>query len=181
MSEDFNRPSVTIVSPASGASVKGVVTVEATAWDDVGIRGVSFHVNGLSIGVAPKPPYKVQWKHRDVPQWSAKLTVYSFDSPGNNSAPAFRNVTISNFHSRKPPVMVIESPADGQKLEGQIVIKASATPVSSGNNPGSPVRRLDIEVDGEPFYSVFNENRNHVRLGYDLRQGRPPHDHDISA
>jgi len=36
-------------------------------------------------------------EHRDVPNGPAKLTVYSFDSPGNNSAPAFRNVTISNF------------------------------------------------------------------------------------
>jgi len=76
---------------------------------------------------------------------------------------------------------VIESPADGQKLEGQIVIKASATPVSSGNNPGSPVRRLDIEVDGEPFYSVFNETE--IMCDWDttyVKEG-PQHDHDISA
>ncbi|ACB73928.1 Ig-like domain-containing protein [Opitutus terrae] len=57
-------PVPTVTAPANGATVRlGVATtLVAAATDADGIvAGVEFFVNGVSVGSATQPPYKVQW------------------------------------------------------------------------------------------------------------------------
>ena len=47
---DTIAPSVTLTAPASGALVKGAVTVSASASDNVGVAGVQFLLDGAALG-----------------------------------------------------------------------------------------------------------------------------------
>lgn len=50
VASDTTAPQVIIDSPASGAQLNGIVTVTATASDNVGVVGVQFYVDGTAIG-----------------------------------------------------------------------------------------------------------------------------------
>ena len=45
---DATPPTVSITSPASGAQVSDIVTINATAGDNVGVTGVQFYVDGVA-------------------------------------------------------------------------------------------------------------------------------------
>ena len=48
---DITPPSVSLTAPLSGAIVSGVVGVSASAFDDVGVVGVRFLLDGNNLGV----------------------------------------------------------------------------------------------------------------------------------
>src|SRR5713101_8382127 len=59
---DTTPPTVSITSPASGASVSGTITVSANASDNVGVVGVQFLLDGLNAGAEDTTsPYLVSW------------------------------------------------------------------------------------------------------------------------
>ena len=47
---DSTAPSISISSPANGASVSGTITVQVNASDNVGVVGVQFKVDGANAG-----------------------------------------------------------------------------------------------------------------------------------
>src|SRR5207245_4226868 len=47
---DTTPPAVSLTAPANGAMVSGLVTVSATASDDVGVAGVQFKLDGVNLG-----------------------------------------------------------------------------------------------------------------------------------
>ena len=47
---DTTSPKVALTAPTSGATVSRVVTITASASDDVGIAGVQFLLDGASLG-----------------------------------------------------------------------------------------------------------------------------------
>jgi hypothetical protein len=59
---DTTPPTVSIASPASGATVTNTVSVSANATDDVGVASVQFLLDGSPLG-APviNTPYSVAW------------------------------------------------------------------------------------------------------------------------
>ena len=54
---DAVAPTVSLTSPANGASVSGTITVAANATDNVGVVGVQFLLNGVALGaeILPRP------------------------------------------------------------------------------------------------------------------------------
>ena len=60
VANDNIPPTVSISSPANGATVSGTISVTASAADNVGVVGVQFRVNGANIGAedtsAPRSP-----------------------------------------------------------------------------------------------------------------------------
>lgn len=94
---DTTPPSVGITSPASGATVSGIVTLEAGASDDTGIAGVSFLVNGTQIGVEDTtPPYAVSWDTTVVADGSYSVTALARDAAGNTATSAEVVFTVAN-------------------------------------------------------------------------------------
>src|SRR5207245_1965158 len=47
---DRNPPAVSMTAPSSGSTVSGMVTVSATASDNVGVAGVQFKLDGVNLG-----------------------------------------------------------------------------------------------------------------------------------
>src|SRR6266436_10010784 len=82
---DQTPPTVSIVSPSSGATVSHVVVLSATASDNVGVASVEFMVDGNSIRTATAAPYLANWNSTAVPNGSYTITAVASDTTGNQT------------------------------------------------------------------------------------------------
>ena len=58
---DTTPPTVSITSPASGATVSGTITVTANASDNVAVADVQFFLDGVAGPDDTTAPYSVPW------------------------------------------------------------------------------------------------------------------------
>ena len=101
---DVIAPSVSITAPAAG-TVSGVVTITASASDNVGVAGVSFFDGTTAIGVEDTaPPYQATWDTRLYADGSThNLTATARDAAGNTATSAVVTVTVNNAPPPPPP------------------------------------------------------------------------------
>lgn len=97
-------PAVAIVSPASGEVVSGVVTITATASDDVGIARVEFYVDGVIKGSDGTPPYEQVWQTALVEPGPYVIEAKAFD-PYEVPASASITVTVGEAGSGADPLI----------------------------------------------------------------------------
>ena len=94
---DTTPPSVSVTSPASGATVSGSITVTATASDDRGVAGVQFQLDGVNGGAEDATaPYSVSWDTTTASNGSHTLTAIARDAAGNHTTSAPVTITVSN-------------------------------------------------------------------------------------
>ena len=97
---DPSPPSVQISSPADGATVSGVVPVNASASDNTGIAGVQFKLDGSNLGVEDTTsPYGVSWPTGSSSNGSHTLTAVARDLSGNLTTSTAVTVMVSNLSS----------------------------------------------------------------------------------
>ncbi len=97
---DTTPPTVSITSPASGATVSGTTTVSASASDNVGVAGVQFFVDGSALGAEDTTsPYSASWNTTSVANGSHSLTARARDAAGNSTTSGAVTVTVSNASS----------------------------------------------------------------------------------
>jgi subtilisin family serine protease len=97
---DATPPSVAIASPQNGATVSGVVSLSATATDNIGVTKLEFYAANALIATLSSAPYVFNW---DTTQFSAPtgpvvLTAKGYDAAGN-TASASVNILIDNAGS----------------------------------------------------------------------------------
>ena len=104
-SGDTTPPTVSITAPANGATVKGTVTVTASASDNVGVVGVQFllddGVNGSAE--ATTAPYSISWNTATASDGSHTITAIARDAAGNSNTSAEVTVTVANNTPPPPP------------------------------------------------------------------------------
>jgi Domain of unknown function (DUF1929)/Bacterial Ig domain len=94
---DTTPPSVNITAPGAGATVSGVVTVSASASDNVGVIGVQFLLDGAALGSEQTgPSYSVSWNTATATNTAHTLTARARDAAGNATTSAPVSVTVSN-------------------------------------------------------------------------------------
>jgi hypothetical protein len=94
---DVTPPTVSLTSPAAGATISGTVTVTASASDDVSVAGVQLRVNGVNTGAEDtSAPYAIAWNSASVANSPYTLTVVARDGAGNVTESADVLVTVSN-------------------------------------------------------------------------------------
>jgi hypothetical protein len=94
---DTTSPTVSVTAPAAGATVSGTVNVTANASDDVGVAGVQFTLDGVSLGTEDlASPYSVSWNTAAVANGSHTLRAVARDAAGNTTTSAPVAVTVSN-------------------------------------------------------------------------------------
>jgi glucose/arabinose dehydrogenase/chitodextrinase len=96
---DPTPPTVIIDSPTTGAQVSDIITVTADAFDNVGVAGVQFYVDGLPTGAEDTTdPFGFNWDTRTSANGSHTLTALARDAAGNTtlSAPVTANVNNTN-------------------------------------------------------------------------------------
>jgi len=98
---DAGTPSVSITSPAEGATVSGNVVVSAIASDNLGVVGVRFYAKGAPIGGEDaEAPYSVTWNSTSAANGIVQLTAVARDAAGNTDTAAV-NVTVHNVQTRR--------------------------------------------------------------------------------
>ena len=133
---DTQPPSVSLTSPASGATVRGSTPVRATATDNIGVARVDFFDDTTLIGSDATSPYEVTWATGgDGPH---TLSAIAFDAAGLTATDG-HGVTVDNT----APVAAVTSPTGGT-VTGTAVLTGEAI----DPDPGTGVSSVDFRVDG---------------------------------
>ncbi|MGE5624327.1 MAG: LamG-like jellyroll fold domain-containing protein [Bacillota bacterium] len=91
---DTTPPTVSISSPAAGASLTGSVTVSANASDNIGVASVQFKLDGANLGSAlTQAPYSLSWDTTAVAAGTHTLTAVATDTSGNTATSSSVSVT----------------------------------------------------------------------------------------
>jgi glucose/arabinose dehydrogenase/PKD repeat protein len=94
---DTTPPTVSLTSPISGSTATHVVSLAATATDDVGVLSVEFFLDGgTSLGVDTTAPYLREWDSTTVSNGSHVLTARARDAAGNQTTSTGVSVTTTN-------------------------------------------------------------------------------------
>lgn len=126
---DTQAPSVSITAPVSGSTVGGAtVTVSAAASDNVGVVGVQFKLDGVSLGSEDTvAPYGVTWNSTTASNDIHALSATARDAASNTTTSSIVNVTVSNVQADPPPTVSLTAPANQATVSGAVTLSASAS------------------------------------------------------
>jgi Bacterial Ig domain/Chitobiase/beta-hexosaminidase C-terminal domain/Transglycosylase SLT domain len=100
---DTTTPTVSLTTPARGATLTGLATFSATAGDNIAIDHVDFLVDGTKVGSAVSPPYSVTWESSAVTNGSHTVAARALDGAGNAATTSGVPVTVTNVAALPPP------------------------------------------------------------------------------
>jgi hypothetical protein len=128
---DTTPPTVSITTPAAGATLAGTVNVTADAADNVGVVGVQFRVDGVPVGSEDLiAPFAIAWDTRTASNGAHVVTAVARDSAGNQAVSAPRTFSVNN------PA----PPAGAAIVVGQVIVDPPtletlgvALPITSGD------------------------------------------------
>ncbi len=167
---DTTGPSVSLTSPAAGATVSGSVDMAATASDAGGIAKVEFLVDGVVRASDASAPYGSTFDTTQVSNGSHSFSAKAYDASGNSAA-STATVTVSNTASTTTPSMVASSSGDtgsgsaasllvghsipntgaGRYLVVGVAWKASTAPNLSGvSYAGTAMKQLGPTISPDP-------------------------------
>jgi len=98
---DSTKPTVSLTSPANGATVSGTASVSASATDNIGVTKVEFYRNGALQSTDTASPYSFSWNTASVANGAYTLSAKAYDAAGNIGLSANTSVTVKN--STTPP------------------------------------------------------------------------------
>lgn len=150
---DTTKPTVSIINPASGSIVSGLVPIDINSNDNIGVVKAELLVNNVLKATDSSSPFSFSWDSTSIANGTVTLTVKVYDA-ANNSSSASVNVSVSNTlppsSDTTAPVVKILSPAAGATVTGSVSIQLSAT----DNLPSSEIT-LSLSIDGATKTSVL--------------------------
>ena len=143
---DTQPPTVSITSPAGG-TVSGIVPVDVSAADNIGVTHVDLLVNGVTLASDSVAPYGFSWDSTALAGTTASLVARAYDAAGNvaSSKAISVSVAVPSAPDTTPPVISLTSPTGGA-VSGTVTVTTSAT-----DNVG--VTRVDLLVNGSVIAS----------------------------
>jgi hypothetical protein len=88
---------ISVTSPAYGATIKGIVTVSATAFANAGVASVQFKLDGINLGSPiTGTSYSTSWNTTSATNGPHSLAAVAVDRNANTFVSAFLPVTVSN-------------------------------------------------------------------------------------
>jgi chitodextrinase len=149
-------PTVSITSPASGATVSGAsINLVATATDDVGVASVTFYKSDntlLGTGVSSgSNTYTFVWNSTSTPNGSFTFYAKATDAAGSIGTSASRTVSVNNTDTTPP------SDPTGFVLTG-----VTSTTASFSWNPSTD----NVAVKGYDIWKDQNWNTTRYVTGH---------------
>lgn len=122
---DQISPTVAIATPANGATATGVMTLTATASDNVAVVGVKFQLDGSDLGAEiTASPFSFSWNSATATPGVHSLTAIARDAAGHVTTSAAVSLTVTD---QSAPSIVITAPTDGTKATGIVAVTATAS------------------------------------------------------
>ena len=138
-----NPPSVTITSPADGATVAGTVTTLADAIDDIGVTQVEFFVDGSSLGIDSNGAdgWSATWNTITATEGPHTVTATATDTSGKTGSHTI-NVSVDNTPDPTHHVGDLDGSATGTNKNWAVTIiiavhDSNHNPVASASVSGS--------------------------------------------
>ncbi|MHB1425746.1 MAG: Ig-like domain-containing protein [Gemmataceae bacterium] len=98
-------PTVTINTPSAAASVSGVMPVQVTATDPVGVTSVAFYVDNVLRAVDTAAPYTWNFDTTEIANGTHTLTVAAYDSDQNVGQTSLTFTTRNNLSPLPRPTL----------------------------------------------------------------------------
>jgi nitrogen fixation protein FixH len=125
-SPDTTAPSVTLNTPANGATVGGTVTMSGAAADNVGVISISFVVDGKWVASDTSAPYSYGLDTTKLTVGSHALRLRAWDNSGN-----YRDSTTITINVQRPdtqaPKVSLNKPVNGATLSGIATMAGTAS------------------------------------------------------
>ena len=125
---DSLPPTATLTAPVNGASVSGLVTLNANASDNVGVVRVEFLIDGALVASDASAPYSHVWDSASGANGTRQLQVRAVDAAGNVGTSAAVSVSVSGgVEDSTPPSVNLSFPGNGATLAGTVQLAATAS------------------------------------------------------
>lgn len=126
---DSQAPAVSITSP--GGTVKGIVAVDVSASDNVGVNRVELYAGGVLVASDIVAPYSFSWDSTTRADGATTLVAKAYDSTGNVASSTI-NISVANNTMMAiadviAPVVSITNPVDGARVVGTVAINVNAS------------------------------------------------------
>lgn len=141
VSTDTQAPNVSITSPTGGAAVAGVVPVDVSYSDNVGVTRVELYVDGRLVANDDSSPFAFAWDSVTVSDGPRTLVARAYDAAGNVGASASVSVTVRN--DTVAPVIASFNLADG------MVVSPTKQAVSATATDNQKVAKMSLTIDGK--------------------------------
>ncbi len=125
---DTSAPTVGIGAPIAGAKVSGLVAVDVSASDNVGVSRVELFVNGTKFASDTTAPYSFSWDSAAVADGNVSLTAYAYDAAGNFASRAV-TVAVSNAVAPSEPEKTV---ADTVAPTASLINPTAGSTLSAG-------------------------------------------------
>lgn len=138
VSTDSVPPTVAITSPTGGSAI-GLVPVDVSASDDVGVTRVELYANNALVGSDTTTPYGFTL---DSSKYGGGLTLQAraYDAAGNAGTSSTVSLNVSN--DAVAPTVSILSPANGSAVSGTVTVSVSAI-------DDQKVASVSLSIDGK--------------------------------
>lgn len=136
---DLTPPTVSITTPANGATLSGASTIETATSDNVAVSSVTFFLDGVLLGSKNEAPFEFPLNTFNISNGPHTLRARAYDAAGNNALSAIVNITV--FNDTTAPTVSITSPANGATVSGTVNVMANAS-----DNVG--VTSVSFYIDG---------------------------------
>jgi hypothetical protein len=124
---DTTPPTVSITSPANGATIAGMTTISATASDNDGVSKSEFYVDNVLKLTDTSSPYSFSLDTTGLSNSAHTIRADAYD-PSNNKASAQVSVQVSNtVEDTVLPTVSIKYPLNGAAVSGTTTISATAS------------------------------------------------------
>src|SRR5438067_1944573 len=103
---DTTPPTVALTAPTLGQTVSGMVTLRATASDNVGMTRIDYLQDGQVLGMLSPAAMTFAWNTAAVSNGAHTLTARAYDAAGNATTSTGINVTVANADTTAPTVAI---------------------------------------------------------------------------
>ena len=145
---DVAPPRVQISSPTTDQIVAGVVTVTASAVDNVGVTGVQFVLNGVYLGAEDTTaPFSVSWDTSLSGRGAHILSAIARDEMGNVGDSDLLPVIVGNGATPPPPPPPLPGSGAPELLSDAVVAPSGAPTTFTA----AFLLANDFDPDGDPM------------------------------
>ena len=140
---DTEAPSVTLTSPSNNVTVSGVVSITATADDNVAIEKVEFRIDGALIATDTVAPFATTVDASSAASGFYKIEAKAFDTAGNASPTDSVQIFVEEVVQADTisPTVMLTSPNNNETVSGTVSVTATA-------EDNVAVERVEFRIDG---------------------------------
>lgn len=140
---DTEAPSVVLTSPSNNATVSGVVSITATADDNVAVEKVEFRIDGALIATDTIAPFATTVDASSAASGFYTIEAKAFDTAGNPSPTDSVQIFVEEIVQADTisPTVMLTSPNNNETVSGNVSITATA-------EDNVAVERVEFRIDG---------------------------------